>query len=181
MRDRRAHQPTDPLHRRARRVRLFVRRKASRRRHGWRWTRGSFNCDGSVAAEFALVAPVILVITAGIVDFGLLTTKAAALAGAARIGGEYARLHPADTTAIQNAMQNSMSFTPPLTFPASFAQACECDDQTSIACTDSCLASGRPGPNRVFIRISANQASSPLVPWPGIPGTLTATTEIRLQ
>ena len=120
-------------------------------------------------------------ITAGIVDFGLLTTKAAALAGATRIGGEYARLHPADTTAIQNAMQNSMSFTPPLTFQASFAQACECDDRTSIACTDSCLASGRPGPNRVFIRISANQASSPLVPWPGIPGTLTATTEIRLQ
>jgi hypothetical protein len=127
------------------------------------------------------VAPVILVIAAGIVDFGLLTTKAAALAGATRIGGEYARLHPADTTAIQNAMQNSMSFTPPLVFPASFAQACECDDQTSIACSDSCLASGRPGPNRVFIRISANQASSPLVPWPGIPRTLTATTDIRLQ
>jgi hypothetical protein len=181
MRDRRAHQPTDRLHGRARRVRLFVRRKASRRRHGWGWTRGSFGCDGSVAAEFALVAPVILVIAAGIVDFGLLTTKAAALAGATRIGGEYARLHPADTTAIQNAMQNSMSFTPPLVFPASFAQACECDDQTSIACSDSCLASGRPGPNRVFIRISANQASSPLVPWPGIPRTLTATTDIRLQ
>ena len=158
-----------------------MRRKASRRRHRWGWARGSFDCDGSVAAEFTLVAPVILVITAGIVDFGLLTTKAAALAGAARIGGEYARLHPADTAGIQNVMQNSMSFTPPLTFPASFAQACECDDQTSIACTDSCLASGRPGPNRVFIRISANQASSPLVPWPGIPGALTATTEIRLQ
>ena len=158
-----------------------MRRKAGRRQQGWRWARGSFGCGGSVAVEFALVAPVILVITAGIVDFGLLATKAAALAGATRIGGEYARLHPADATAIQNAMQNSMSFTPPLTFPASFAQACECDDQTSIACTDSCLASGRPGPNRVFIRISANQASSPLVPWPGIPGTLTAMTEIRLQ
>jgi hypothetical protein len=97
-----------------------VRHKAGRRQRGWRCTRGSFGCDGSVAAEFALVAPVILVITAGIVDFGLLTTKAAALAGATRIGGEYARLHPTDTTGIQNAMQNSMSFTPPLTFPASF-------------------------------------------------------------
>jgi Flp pilus assembly protein TadG len=93
------------------------------------------------------VAPVILVITAGIVDFGLLATKAAALAGATRIGGEYARLHPADTAGIQNAMQNSMSFTPPLTFPASFPQACECDDQTFIACTDSCPAGGRAGPN----------------------------------
>jgi TadE-like protein len=151
MQRRRTHQPTDGLHGRARRVRLFVRRNAGRRRHGWRWAWGSFGCGGSVAVEFALVAPAILVIAAGIVDFGLLTTKAAALAGATRIGGEYARLHPADTAGIQNAMQNSMSFSPPLTFPASFRQACECDDQTSIACTDSCPAGGRPGPNRVFI------------------------------
>jgi TadE-like protein len=181
MQRRRTHQPTYGLHGRARRVRLFVRRKASRRRQGWRWARGSFGCRGSVAVEFALVAPAILVIAAGIVDFGLLTTKAAALAGATRIGGEYARLHPADTDGIQNAMQNSTNFSPPLTFPASFREACECDDQTSISCTDSCPAGGRPGPNRVFIRISANQAVSPLVPWPGIPGTLTATTEVRLQ
>jgi hypothetical protein len=181
MQHRRAHQSTDGLHGRARRVRLFVRRKADCRRHGWRWPRGSFGCGGSAAVEFALVAPAILVIAAGIVDFGLLTTKAAALAGATRIGGEYARLHPADTSGIQNAMQNSMSFSPPLTFPQSFPQTCECDDRTSIPCIDSCPAGGRPGPNRVFIRITANQAASPLVPWPGIPGTLTATTEIRLQ
>jgi Flp pilus assembly protein TadG len=152
-----------------------------RRRHGWRWTGGSFGCDGSVATEFALVAPVILVITAGIVDFGLLTTKATALAGATRIGAEFARFHATDTTEIQYAMQNSMNFSPSLAFPASFPQSCECDDRTPIACTDSCAAGGRPGPNRVFIRISANQATAPLIPWPGFPATLTSATEIRLQ
>ncbi len=149
----------------------------------WRLARalGRVNCDGSVAAEFALVAPAIILIVAGIADFGMLATKSAALAGTARIGAEYARLHPVDTTGIQNSMQNSMGFIPALTFPASFPQSCECDDATSIACTESCATAGRPGPNRVFIRVSASQAFTPLVPWPGIPATLSATTEVRLQ
>jgi hypothetical protein len=158
-----------------------VRHTANCRRPGWRCTRGSFGCDGSVAAEFALLAPMILVIMTGIVDLGFLTTKMAALAGATRIGAEIARLRPADTTGIRNAMQTSMNFSPPLTFPTSFPESCECDDRTPIACTESCAAAGRPGPNRLFIRISANQATAPLLPWPAFPATLTSATEIRVQ
>jgi hypothetical protein len=33
----------------------------------------------------------------------------------------------------------------------------------------------------MFIRITAYQPFSPLVPWPGIPAMLTAATEVRLQ
>ena len=149
----------------------------------WRRARalGRVNCDGSVAAEFALVAPTIILIAAGIADFGMLATKSAALVGTTRIGAEYARLHPVDTTGIQNSMQSSMGFIPALTFPASFPQSCGCDDGMSIACTESCAAAGRQGPNRVFIRIGAAQAFTPLVPWPGIPAMLSTTTELRLQ
>ena len=123
----------------------------------------------------------ILVITVGTVDLGFLSMQMDALSGATRIGAEYGRLHPADTTGIEDAMQNSMRFNPPLTFPASFPQSCECDDRTSIACTESCVTAGRPGPNRVFLRIGAAQAVVPLLPWPGFPATLTSATEIRLQ
>ena len=147
----------------------------------WRCARGYFGREGSVAAEIALVAPTVLLVAAGIADFGMLATKSAALEGATRIGAQYARLHPADAQGIQNFIRRSMSFTPVLTFPPSFPQSCECDDGTSIACTDSCATVGRSDPNRVFIKISASQAFTPLVPWPGIPQTLTATTEIRLQ
>jgi hypothetical protein len=178
---RRPNQSPDGQHRRPRRVRSPMTSK----RHLRRWRRacalGRVNCDGSVAAEFALVAPAIILIAVGIADFGMLATKSAALAGTTRIGAEYARLHPVYTTGIQNSMQSSMGFMPALTFPASFPLSCECDDGMSIACTESCAAAGRPGPNRVFIRISASQAFAPLVPWPGIPATLSATTEVRLQ
>ena len=148
-----------------------------RRAYTLRWV----DCSGSVAAEFALVAPIIVLIAVGIADFGILATKSVALAGTTRIGAEYARLHPADTMGIQNSMQGCTGFVPALTFPASFPQSCECDDGASIACAESCATVGRPGPNRVFISISASQAFTPLVPWPGIPATLSAVTEVRLQ
>ncbi len=139
------------------------------------------SADGSVAAEFALVAPIIILIAAGIIDFGMLATKSAGMAATTRIGAQYARVHPIDTSGIQNAMQSAMSFAPALTFPASFPLSCECRDATPILCAESCATVGRPGPNRVFIRISANQAFTPLVPWPGIPRTLAAATEVQLQ
>jgi hypothetical protein len=141
----------------------------------------SADCRGSVAAEFAVVAPIILLVTAAIADIGSITKQSTALAGATRIGAEYARFHLADATGIKDTMQNSMTFSPPLSFPASFPQSCECDDRTAIACAESCAAVGRPGPNRVFMRITASQAAAPLVSWPRLPQTLSSTTEIRLQ
>jgi hypothetical protein len=127
------------------------------------------------------MAPIFVLIATGIADFGMLATKSAGLAAAARIGAEYARTYPDDTGGIQHAMQNAISPGPTLIFPPSFPRSCECDDETSIACSESCATVGRPGPNRVFIRITANQPFTPLVPWPGIPAMLTAMTEVRLQ
>jgi hypothetical protein len=172
--ERRANQSSDGQHRRPCRVRSPMNIIGQLRQ--WRRARalGRVNCDGSVAAEFAVVAPAIILIAAGIADFGMLATKSAALAGTTRIGAEYARFHPADTTGTRNSMQSSMAFIPALTFPESFPQSCECDDGMSIACAESCAAVARPGPNRVFIRIGASQAFTPLVPWPGIPATLSA-------
>ena len=140
-----------------------------------------FGCKGSVALEFAAVAPLFLVFTTGVVDIGLVTTRRAALAGALRIGAEYARFHPADREGIQNAVAAAMSFGPPLTFPIEFPQTCECADGSAIACSTSCTAAGRPGPNRVFLRISASQAFNPALNLPGLPETLTSAMEIRLR
>jgi Flp pilus assembly protein TadG len=142
---------------------------------------GYRNHNGSVAAEFALTAPIIVLLAAGIADFGMLATKCAGLAAAARIGAAYARTYPDDTRGIQHAMQSAIGFAPAVTFPASFPRSCECDDETPIICSESCATVGRPGPNRVFVRITANQPFTPLVPWPGIPAMLTGATEARLQ
>jgi Flp pilus assembly protein TadG len=139
------------------------------------------DCRGSVAAEFAIAAPVVIAIAVGIADFGSLATESSELASAVRIGAEYARLYPLDTRGIQKSVQDTMSLASALSFPASFPQSCECDDATPITCGESCATVGRQGPNRVFMRISANYPFTPLVPWPGVPTILTATTEVRVQ
>jgi len=136
---------------------------------------------GSVAAEFALVAPLVILIAAGTADFGMLAARSAALVATTRIGAEFARAHPLDTGGIQSSMRSAMSFSPALSFPASFTHTCECDDGTPIACSQSCATLGRASPNRMFISITASQAFTPLVPWPGVPATLTSTTQVRLQ
>jgi len=148
---------------------------------GLQCTTGLLGSAGSVAAEFALVAPMLVLIAAGIADFGMLATRTAALAATTRIGAEYARKYPLDTSGIQNSMRSAMGFAPALSFPPSFPQSCECDDGTAISCTESCAVAGRRGPNRLFIRISASQAFTPLVPWPGIPAQVAAVTELRVQ
>jgi hypothetical protein len=152
-----------------------------RGQRGGKIAAGYRNHNGSVAAEFALTAPIVVLLAAGVADFGMLATKSAGLAAAARIGAAYARTYPDDTRGIQRAVQSAIGLAPALTFPASFPRSCECDDETPIACSESCATVGRPGPNRVFIRITANQPFTPLVPWPGIPAMLTGVTEVRLQ
>jgi Flp pilus assembly protein TadG len=157
---------------------------------------GVFGADGAVAVELALVAPFLITLILGVIDFGRLMDASQALAAAARVGAEYAMGSPicqagiqvlnsppvnaACTAGIQNAMQNSINFSPALTYPASFPLTCECDDKTSIACNSSCAAAGRPGPNRVFIRVSGSQSFSPLISWPTIPTTVNGVAEIRL-
>jgi len=136
---------------------------------------------GSVAAEFALTAPTVILLVSAIVDFGMLASKSAGLIAATRVGAEYARVYPDDGDGIRNTMERAMSFAPALIFPASFPRSCECNDQTPIPCGESCTTSGRSGPNRVFLQITGNQSFTPLVPWPGIPALITATTEVRLQ
>jgi TadE-like protein len=153
---------------------------------------------GAAAVEFALVTPFLFLLIFGGVDFGNFFNSSQAIAAATRAGAEYARgsstckagiqvlntpqISTNCTTGIKNAMQNSFSFNPALTFPTSPALACYCDgDNGTITCGDfSCATAGR-GNNEVFVSVSASQAITPLIPLPGFPATLNGLTELRLQ
>ena len=153
---------------------------------------GFLGTDGTVVTEFALAAPILVTVVMGMADLGMLAARTAALEGATRVGAEYARNNStcqADIqasgciTGIKDAMQNAGSFSPALTFPTSsppFPASCECDDGTSITCGTTCVGAGKT-PNRVLVTVTASQAFTPVLPWPGIPTSLTATTEMRVQ
>jgi Flp pilus assembly protein TadG len=144
---------------------------------------------GTMAIEFAVAAPILITVVAGIADFGMLAAKTAAVAGATRVGAEYARnnsvcqanIHATSCiTGIKSAMQNTGNFSPALTFPSDPSVSCECDDGTAITCGTTCVGAGKV-PNRVLVTVTATQAFTPLIPWPGIPTSLTKSTEIRIQ
>ena len=151
--------------------------------------RHRLGASGNVAAEFAVAAPILIAIVVGIADFGMLTARDAALAGATRAGAEYARNSStcqADISGtsciagIKSVIQNAIGAGPTLTFPSTFTPSCECADGTSITCGTTCSGAGKV-PNRMLIAVTATQAFTPLVPWPGIPSSLTKSTEIRVQ
>jgi Flp pilus assembly protein TadG len=153
--------------------------------------RASRNClgiAGSVAAEFAFAAPILVMLVVGIADFGVLTARSAALAGATRAGAEYARNSStckADLggtsciAGIKSVIQNAVSSGPALTFPSTFPPICKCDDGGDITCGTTCAPARAP--NRVSIAVTATQAFTPIVPWPGVPNSVTKSTEIRVQ
>jgi Flp pilus assembly protein TadG len=151
--------------------------------------RSFLGSDGTAIVEFAFAAPILVTLVLGIADLGLLAARSAALEGATRVGAEYARNNStcqADIsgssciTGIKNAMQNSGSFSPAITFPSDPSPSCECDDGTSITCGTTCVGAGKV-PNRVLITVTASQAYTPILSWPGIPTSLTASTEMRVQ
>jgi Flp pilus assembly protein TadG len=167
-----------------------MRRKQQRAERPVRRTCRSFlGVEGAVLVEFALAAPILVILVLGIADFGLLAASNAALEGATRVGAEYARnnsnCHDISSSTciagIEAAMQSTVS--PTLSYPTSsptFPASCECDDGTSITCGTTCVGAGKT-PNRVLITVTASQTYTPILPWPGIPTSLTASTEMRIE
>lgn len=82
------------------------------------------NERGAIAVEFALLAPLMVIILFGIIEFGIAMTHALAYASGAREGARYAAVHcrppssaPSCTdTAIQDRIVDSIPAGYPVTF-----------------------------------------------------------------
>ncbi|MDP9275361.1 MAG: pilus assembly protein [Chloroflexota bacterium] len=69
----------------------------------WVWARGE---EGTSVVEFALVAPVLLLVLVGILDLGRAVNAYVTVSNAAREGSHYAIIHPtAAPSAIVNAVR----------------------------------------------------------------------------
>ena len=164
-----------------------MRRKQQRAERPVRRTCRSFlGVEGAVLVEFALAAPILVTLVLGIADFGMLAANTAALEGVTRVGAEYARnvckgdMSSSCISSIKSTMTSTGNFSPPITFPSDPSASCECDDGSSITCGTTCTGAGKV-PNRVLITVTASQQFSPILPWPGLPTSVTASTEMRVE
>lgn len=128
--------------------------------------------------ELALVAPFIVAVTLGLVDFGRGTYASMSLRSAARVGAEYVS-RTGDTAAVTTVVAGAANLSPgglvvtPMVF-------CECAAGSAQTCGTTCPDG--TGAKR-FISITAAQPFSTLVPYPLVsnPMNLSGRAILRMQ
>jgi Flp pilus assembly protein TadG len=113
---------------------------------------------GTFAIEHALVMPFLLLLLSGAIDLGYALNQSSSLSGAARAGAQYAMRFPSDADGIKDVVTKAVSYDPE-SLTVTSKLACECDDGTAIACTDTC--SGTAPLAYVTVNVSKTY-SSPL-------------------
>jgi Flp pilus assembly protein TadG len=133
---------------------------------------------GIVTIEFALVSPLLLLMLAGVLDYGMYLRTAACVADAARSGAEFGSLSTANAANLARMQSTALSSSPGLSgLTATASQSCQCAG-SAASCSSSC-----GGKLTMYVRVTA-KATAPLVfRYSGLPfsGVVSYTTSIRVQ
>jgi Flp pilus assembly protein TadG len=140
---------------------------------------------GAVAVEFALVAPILLLILGGAFDAARFVWYQTDLLQALRAGVQYAVGDSANLTQISNVVRAStrLSQSNSFTHPTPDCGCVPMTDATNLPATWSACASTPCTSQRKYMRLTASFAYTPLVGrMVGLlPGTASYTTYLRLQ
>lgn len=134
--------------------------------------------QGNAAVEFALIAPVLMVLIASLWDYGNLVNTSTKLRNAARAGVQYAMTHASDTSGIQDTVLGALNAAPgDVTIQT--AQACECSG-AGADCSTAC-ADGTP--KEVFMTVAVTKSTSSILPSSDLvlPASVTGTATFRIQ
>jgi Flp pilus assembly protein TadG len=109
---------------------------------------------GVSAAEFAVAAPILVLLLFGTYDLGNSIQLSLRLERAARAGAQYAMVNPTDADAIRTHV---ISASPDLT-AAEVTVTCQCNGGSMTSCTATC-ASNLP----FTVTVTAQRSLSPLL------------------
>lgn len=123
-------------------------------------------CDGSFAVELALLAPVLILLVGGMLDYGAMTYQSMALQSAARSAAEYLRTHPSDVAGA-NAVAAEASSLQPQGLVVNAGSACECPGGAAVACANFCAGGALPN---LYLAVTVTQDFAPLLPYPWVAG-----------
>lgn len=104
---------------------------------------------GAAAVEFAIIAPVVLALLAGLANYGLAMFEKMELTSAARAGAQYALLDDSDSSAIATAVVNATNLDITASNVSSTA-FCEDDDGATATCGDA-------DATRTFMTVTVNK------------------------
>ena len=136
---------------------------------------------GNSLIEFAIVAPVLLLMTCGVCDFARLFNASNLAVGAAEAGIEYASIGPeywSDAADIQTAALNDTGNYTGATATASTFCTCSVGG-TQVACPASCTS----GSQEEYVQVSVTIPFSAVFNYPYLPNpiSITQTAYARVQ
>ena len=144
--------------------------------------RRSLRQRGSAMVEMAVVLPLLLVTTIGLVDFGRAAFEAIEVENAAHAGASYgarSKSTALNTTGIQAAALADMGDevdTSGVTVASSCF--CECDNGSSIACDLTCGGGVIP---LMYVKVNVQKQFQTLINYPGIPHTVNLARQVQLR
>jgi hypothetical protein len=136
------------------------------------------------AVELAMIAPVLALLTVGIVDYGLVWSRNMELANAVRAGTQYAMIRrpiQGDTTAIRQQVIDSAPEPKIGSHDPQVTLFCECPNGTSVPRCDPTVCA--PADMQTFISITLSEQYPLLLDYPGFdnPVQLTQSSTMRLN
>jgi len=143
-------------------------------------TRCLRNRSGIGAVEFAIVAPLLILMFVAMADLGLGIYCNVQVASAAQYGAQYALVNGYNTSAIRSGVTNSSSLNPLTVTPVSF---CGCPGANGVVPQGGCgLCSDGSTPG-TFARVSVTHTYTTLIPYPGLPSSfiLSSQSTVRLK
>ena len=137
---------------------------------------------GTAAIEFAIGAPVLMILLVGLVEVGFAAYQSMQVQNAVEAGVMYATQNGWDSAGISAAVTNATGAGGMTASPAP-AQFCGCPGAGSITaftCTATCPDGTSPGQ---YVQVNATLARISIFPGSGLtlPVNLTATSTVRIQ
>jgi len=134
------------------------------------------NEDGNAVVEFALIVPVLLIMTLGLVDAGRAIGANVRLGNGVTAGLRYALSDSYAATEIRTAALTASRYADGEVTLA-VARFCECPDGTAIVCTNTCAA----GFKRIFVSVDMTRSQPTVFSYPILGDSITVSRTGSLQ
>lgn len=136
--------------------------------------------EGGSLVELAFVLPLFPLLLFGALDFARAFYVSVEIAGAAQAAALYGSQNPTDTAGMQTAAQDDAPDVPNLSV-GTHTYGTECSDGTSYTANTSTMPTCT-GTTKVYrINVAVTGTYSPLIPWPGVPSSMSLTSSASMR
>lgn len=141
---------------------------------------GIYGRKGIATVEFALLAPLLMLLLAGTLDFAMLLRTAACVADAARTGAQYGSQSTANSLNTAGIQAAALNASPGITgMTTTVVRSCQCWGGGSVGCGGSCASN----PMLVYVQVTSTATAHTTFDYSllSFSGIVTSTASMRAQ